>query len=887
MNNFIVLIVSICCVLPFQLQSTHFSKEMLIVLDEKDNKVDLNTIMNATTLDQWLTYVTANPKVISKGDKSLIQKRIRELCIDMNVFSRFMDSNPTYLSKSVLEVMGVEYVQTLEHILIYKQIFPTSSKEKALESIAFKTINNFEIGMSVKALFSIQKAYPLFDSIVFSHIKNLAHVKTFHKEYSYSPLIRALPDKAIAFVNNAKDAGEFIALFPNSILIDRFVDEKEKTLSRDEKLVMIEQAPGSQKLSNVKKSLIDDAQSLNECIEIAKACNDCREELAAKCIGTLETSSDCRRYLSFFGNTKYAPQVQSKYNEIMIKKAENLGDNINTEYPDFGPVISPDGSTMYFSRNFAPDGYGGEDIYVSKLDKYGEWTKAENIRMPLNNSEHNGVYSVSQDGLELFLHNDYEENGNNPSITRSDGKGWEFPVTQQIPNLKAKGGYHNGTLSIDGKYLLMSVKRNDSYGGSFLFWKTGGNDIYVIMKDSSGNWKEPKNLGPIINTEEEEGSVFIAADGQTIYFSSAGHGGYGEQDMFMSRRLDDTWTNWSKPVNLGSIINSSLDDDFYVIPAKGDFIYFSSDRDGYGKDDIFRIGLPLELRPKPVAVIKGNVISKKDNKPVLARVVYEDLESGIQLGSVNTNPITGEYQIILVSGRKYGITPIPISETSTIVISTNDRVNFSDSPNAKTGGNVGLKTGGNGMINNSSTTNPISEVESASSPNGNNTPSLTIYSKTSGTTIVADTNKIIIPLFSESQNIDLTDLKEYTVLEQTLVFVPIETGQSISLNNLFFETSSWILKKESFSELNRIVKILIENPSVNIEIGGHTDDKGSDETNRALSEKRAFEVYTYLISKFVSKERLIYIGYGESKPKVPNTNEPNRAINRRVELKIR
>jgi outer membrane protein OmpA-like peptidoglycan-associated protein len=142
-------------------------------------------------------------------------------------------------------------------------------------------------------------------------------------------------------------------------------------------------------------------------------------------------------------------------------------------------------------------------------------------------------------------------------------------------------------------------------------------------------------------------------------------------------------------------------------------------------------------------------------------------------------------------------------------------------------------------------------------------------------------------VIAESQYIDLVDLKEYIEIEQSLVVVPIETGQSISLNNLFFQVGSFVLKKESFLELNRIVKIMEENPELKIEIGGHTDDTGSDETNRVLSEKRAYEVYMYLIKLSVSKERLMYVGYGESKPKVPNTSEANRAINRRVELKIR
>ena len=412
----------------------------------------------------------------------------------------------------------------------------------------------------------------------------------------------------------------------------------------------------------------------------------------------------------------------------------------------------------------------------------------------MNNSGNNAVYSISQDGQELFLHNQYTERGNNPSITRLEDQVWTEPTTQYIPELNSNGGYHNGSLSVDGKYLLMSINRNDAIGG---------NDIYVVLKDEYGNWQVPLNVGPTINTYAEEGSIFIAADGETIYFSSAGLGGLGKRDMFMSRRLDNSWTNWTTPLNLGDKINSVGDDDFYVIPAKGDFIYFSSTRKSENKEDIYRMCLPQELRPKPVALIAGRVYNRKDNSAIPATVYYEDLETGKVLGSVRTNTQTGEYQIILVVGKKYGYYAI------------------------------------------------------------------------------AD------KYLSQSENMDLVNLVEYKKESQNLTLVPIESGQSITMNNLFFESKQFALKNESFLELNRIVKFMEQNPTVKIEIGGHTDDVGSDENNLVLSEKRAFEVYMNLISKSVSKDRLTYVGYGETKPKVPNINDQNRGMNRRVELMIR
>lgn len=786
--------------------------EYIMNLTDSSSDVTIKTIMNAQTLDLWLEYSSTNPSILAKGEKQLIEKKLRELCTSFVLFIRLMNSNPSYISKAQLELIGLDHVKSID------------------------------------------------------------------------------------------DIPQYMALFPNSQTIDRFIESKEKSLTRSDILMIMEHVPNSKRVSSFKKVLIDNSRTLNECIEVARVCSDCREELAGKCVGQLQNNADQRRFLNYFGTTKYGPQITTKYNEMITQKAENLGGKINTEYPDYGPVISPDGTTMYFTRKNDPESFGGEDIYVSKLDKFGEWSKAVNIASPLNNSDHNGVYSVSQDGKELFLHNNYDEGGHNPSITKWEQQYWGDPVTQQIPNLKPKSNYHNGSLSIDGKFLVMSVKRNDSYGGRFLFWKSGGNDIYVILKDSAGNWLEPKNLGPTINTEDEEGSVFIAADGQTIYFSSAGHGGYGRQDMFMSRRLDSTWVNWTTPVNLGSTINSSGDDDFYVIPAKGDYIYFSSDRDGFGEEDIFRIGLPMELRPKPVAVIKGSVKNKKDNTPIAAKVVYEDIETGQQLGSVETNPLTGEYQIILVGGKRYAIIPTPLTNTASGTLLSINQLNIAASSSSNGGGaqshrldgsggtGSGTETSKNGSTSSSGGTAQGATIGSSittnsqSTSSGNGTNSISSSNSTTKSNTTYMTKNTVI---AESQYIDLVDLKEYIEIEQSLVVVPIETGQSISLNNLFFQVGSFVLKKESFLELNRIVKIMEENPELKIEIGGHTDDTGSDETNRVLSEKRAYEVYMYLIKLSVSKERLMYVGYGESKPKVPNTSEANRAINRRVELKIK
>lgn len=757
-------------------------------------KIKLQLIMSSVTIEEWIKHVRAYPDIIAKAEPQSIKSKIRQLCTNLSAFSVLVNSKPSYIDMTILEEMALEFVKTREDILTYRSIFKSSKQEKTLLTIAIGTITDFSSGLKVQEMFAITSEHPVLDSIVFYHIRSLGDVKTFKTKFSYSSYTAKLPELALKFVFTIEHLLEYASLFPNNVLIDRVIQEKELTFTRIELVSILQKITFSQRVAVLKRRLIDISSTFDEYIEAAQLAPEFLEELAKKCIPFLKTVSDYRRFLRYFKNTEQWQVQQIIYLDLICKQPENLGSQINSQYSEYGPIISPDGSTLFFTRRDAPDGFGGEDIYYSKLDENDDWSKAINIGAPLNNDRPNDVNSISQDGQELLLQNSYSSRGNNPSITRLENGKWSNPITQVIPNLNSLGKYHNATQSVDGKFMLMSIKRDDSYGG---------NDIYLIEKDDSGNWKIPRNLGPIINTTEEESSVFIAADGQTIYFSSAGHSGYGGKDMFVSYRLDETWQNWSTPLNLGSMINSSLDDEFYVIPAKGDFIYFSSNRSGFGQSDIFRTCLPFELRPKPVTLVTGRVFNRKDNKAVPATVYYEDLETGKILGSVRTNSQTGEYQIILVVGKRYGYYAI------------------------------------------------------------------------------AD------KYLSQSENMDLLNLVEYKKESQNLVLIPIEPGQSITMNNLFFETGQFSLRPESFLELNRIVKFLEQNPSVKIEISGHTDDIGPAENNLILSEKRAFEVYMYFLGKGIAKERLTYIGYGETRPKVPNTSDYNRALNRRVELMIR
>ncbi len=346
---------------------------------------------------------------------------------------------------------------------------------------------------------------------------------------------------------------------------------------------------------------------------------------------------------------------------------ERLGDNVNTTSKELRPLTSPDGKELYFSRRNHPDNVGGasdnEDIWVSKLDTVtGEWGKAENLSKPINNKHPNFVSAITPDGksVMLVLGNKYKENGKmaaGVSISTRIEDGWSVPKNFSIENDYNYSPKANYFIANNRKVLIMSVERDDSYGDR---------DLYVSFFREDSTWSDPVNMGPVINTAAEESSPFLAADDKTLYFSSKGFSGFGNDDLFIARRMDDTWTNWSEPQNLGPDINSKDDDQFFMITPSGEYAYYS--RGNKNTDlDIYRLKIPVVYKPAPVILVKGKVINAKTNEPITAKIIYEQLDTGVEVGYTNADPTTGEYQILLPAGSNYGFLAmkdgfVPLSE---------------------------------------------------------------------------------------------------------------------------------------------------------------------------------------------------------------------------------
>lgn len=480
-------------------------------------------------------------------------------------------------------------------------------------------------------------------------------------------------------------------------------------------------------------------------------------------------------------------------------KKENLGKNVNSPFNELGPIISPDGRKLFFTRDKHPENIGqkkDQDVWFSETDETGIFKPAINIGRPVNNEKNNFVVGMSQDGNMIYIGNVYNSDGTlSKGISQSyrTDDSWSFPQKLVIENYYNNSLNSSYTFGANGKVMVLSIERDDAFGG---------NDLYVSFLNDDGVWSEPRNLGMQINTVDSEESPFLAADGVSLYFSTAGLPGFGSNDMFVTRRLDNTWLNWSEPVNLGPSINTQGWDGYYTITASGDWAYFVSNENSIGSEDIFRIRIPQSLKPLEVVLIKGKVLNSKTKKPIEANIIYETLSDGKNAGIAKSNPNTGEYTITLPVGKRYGY--------------------------------LANATG---------------------------------YA-------------------SINENIDLTADTKYREYSQDLFLVPIEQGQSVRLNNIFFEFAKFELLPESIFELSRVARLLEENPEIKISIAGHTDNIGTASANQLLSENRAKAVYDYLKSQGITETRMKFKGYGASRPIANNATEAGRHSNRRVEFVI-
>lgn len=470
--------------------------------------------------------------------------------------------------------------------------------------------------------------------------------------------------------------------------------------------------------------------------------------------------------------------------------------------------------------------------------------KPINMGPEINTADDEYLPVATADESELIFTRKISNNEDFYKSIKVDGK-WQT-ATYLSSNINTPQ-YNEGAQSIsqDGKYLFFTgCNRPDGLGRC---------DIYVAKKESD-DWGKPYDLQPPVNTPGWESQPSISSDGRTLYFVSNRKGGYGGYDIWKSTVTDK---GWSEPENLGPNINTAFDEQSPFIHADDSTLYFCSDGwPGMGGKDLFVSHLGKD---------------GKWGKPV--NVGYPINSSGDENGLTVT--ATGQYAFF-ASNKLNGYGGYDIY---TFELPESDRPH--------------LVTYVKGIVTDAKTHRPLdAAVEIIDLEK--NSPVYQDYSSpekgdflatlTAGKNYGLNVSKNGYLFYSA--NFSLIGVKAKEPYNLNIELSPIEVGNKVVLNNIFFDTNKFDLKPDSKAELEKLLEFLAQNPSIRIEISGHTDNVGNMQSNQILSENRAKAVYNYLVAAGVNPQRLLYKGYGQTQPIVPNTSDENRAKNRRTEFKI-
>jgi outer membrane protein OmpA-like peptidoglycan-associated protein len=342
----------------------------------------------------------------------------------------------------------------------------------------------------------------------------------------------------------------------------------------------------------------------------------------------------------------------------------NVGEGINTPYPEYYPTLTVDGQNLLFTRRLPHVNEMGandeqEDFYISTWNAYtSKWELSTPMPRNINTSWNEGAPTISGDGKTIIFVACTDPSGTNYGDNRTGKGSCDLFITQKVNGrwstpVNLPGGVNTAnwetqpSLSADGQtlYFIRAVRTREGRANS---------DIYVAYLLENGTWSEAQRLPNIINTPSNEESVQIHPDGTTLYFASRGHIGLGGLDLFMSRK--DAKGNWGKPVNLGYPINTRFDENSLLVSAQGDIAFFASDRQGgYGALDIYTFELPSDLQAVQTFYFEGTAFDATSNKKLAAHIELTDLSSGQKVFDGLADAFDGKITLPLPVNQSYAV----------------------------------------------------------------------------------------------------------------------------------------------------------------------------------------------------------------------------------------
>lgn len=600
---------------------------------------------------------------------------------------------------------------------------------------------------------------------------------------------------------------------------------------------------------------------------------------------------------------------------------ENVGDSVNTPKPEYSSVISLDGSALFFTSRRRWDENDlteyrddrlyqyPEDIYVSYVKTDSTWTKPDRIDF-CDPAQNEATMAVSPDERRIYLYQDTEGGGD---IFFSNETNERFKKIDRIENKKINtpNWETHCTVTPDGQTMYFVSNKKGGFGGR---------DIYRCEKQENGEWGEPVNCGPTLNSPFDEESPFISIDNKTLYFSSNGETSMGGFDIFQS--ILDSAGNWSKPMNLGYPFNSTGDDLFYTTTFDGYTGYLTSVRpDGKGEKDIYVIKNDY-LGIYPLAVLKGNIRLRKGAK------MPADLAVDLKCKNCSDKPVKHMFPRFRDG---FFMTDLELCSQYDLVYMRNDGkdIVYSDTLSTNCGNlqqvvyrELWLDSTGklsrlyfiDGVIRDSKTNEVVADAQITLKHANTGTVLASVLTDSKGFFISdsifgklpGDKLKVHLDVVKNgyaptSVDAELSFGGEPTVrlnevINPLVAELEVGTDLGVVINPIYFDYRKWNIRPDAAAELDKIVKILKDNPKMKIALGSHTDARGTDDENQILSDKRAKSSVDYIVSKGISRNRITGKGYGETQLKISNEQieatylwvekEKLHQLNRRTEFII-
>jgi OmpA-OmpF porin, OOP family len=565
-----------------------------------------------------------------------------------------------------------------------------------------------------------------------------------------------------------------------------------------------------------------------------------------------------------------AQQITPRYELVKMDKT------VNTFHHEAAPVVSPEGNALYFFVQDHPENTMGkddtQDIWVSKKDQNGAWGPAQHLGSPFNIHRSNQVFTILPDG-NIFIKGGKTRGEKGFSLATPGGSIRELEVTDF--KKMNRGRFYGASMSADKKHIIIYFSEVENSQNS---------DLYASHLQGDGSYSRPVKLK--LSTNMDDVGPFVGPDQKTLFFGSARQapGRQGGVDIYKTTRLDETWTNWSEPVNMGKPINTSALDYYFTMDAAGNVFTSRANKAIEGAQlDLYM------LVPKTIRInLIGTVVNQKTSEPLQAdvEIKIQDKESLKMKAAANGKFETKmpEVSSYVISSSAQGF--LPKEESFKIPALYNDttiNVEIALTPVAKklmlTGNVYDKKTDKvvNAKVNIAlkGDRRATSSLQAVDGKYEQTIPKLGWYLLTASSE----------GYMNAMDSVEVVD-EERTPVTKDIYLQPIEVGVTVRLKNIYFDFDKTTLKKESFTELNKVVDFLKQNPTVEVEIAGHTDNKGSDSYNENLSQGRSQTVVDYIISQGIESFRLTAHGYGEAKPIDTNDSEEGQANNRRVEFTV-